>query len=97
MMTNRQDNMAALEIAFCMGSSCFSRGGNQGLALIQTYLKTHRLEHRVKLSGHLCQGRCQTGPNIVIDGEAYPETHASVVLDLLKQHLESQSEGGEQP
>lgn len=96
-MIDKQDNSHALDIAFCMGSSCFSRGGNQGLLLVQAYLKAHGLEDQVNLRGHLCQGSCQTGPNITINGEVHPETNASVVLDLLKQHLESQHPGDAQP
>jgi NADH:ubiquinone oxidoreductase subunit E len=79
---------SVVEVVFCMGSSCFSRGGNRGLALLQTYLKDNGLESRVRLEGRLCQGRCQEGPNVTIDGKPYHAVNPAVVLDLVKYHLD---------
>ncbi len=95
-MNSRQNNASIVDIAFCMGSSCFSRGSNHGLTQVQDYIKTHGLEHRIHLRGHLCQGQCQEGPNIMINGEAHPGVDASVVLDLVKHHLQSQNQGDNQ-
>lgn len=79
-----------VDVEMCMGSSCFSRGGNRALVLVQTYLKENGLEDRVHVRGHLCQGKCQDGPNLVIDGRAYDRVDPAVALDLLKHHLEKQ-------
>lgn len=87
-MKNQQSAQNAIKVVFCMGSSCFSRGGNRGLGLLQTYLKDNSLENRVQLEGRLCQGRCQDGPNVTIDGTPYPAVNPAVILDLVKHHLE---------
>lgn len=84
-----------IEVVFCMGSSCFSRGANRGLELLQTWLKENDLEGRVKLQGRLCQGQCQEGPNLTIDGKVYHRVDLGVVLDLVKHHLEHQQSNGE--
>ena len=81
-------NQAVVKVVFCMGSSCFSRGGNRGLAMLQAYLKEGDLESRVRIEGKLCQGQCQDGPNITIDGKAYHAVDPGVVLDLVKHHID---------
>ncbi len=82
-------NQDIIEVVFCMGSSCFSRGGNRGLSMLQAYLKENDLETRVIVQGRLCQGKCQDGPNIAIDGKHYRSVDPGVILDLVKHHLEN--------
>lgn len=84
-----------IEVVFCMGSSCFSRGGNRGLALLQAYLKENDLESRVLLQGRLCHGQCQDGPNITINGTIYHRVNPGVVLDLVRHHLDTIKDSGE--
>lgn len=87
-MGKTKADQGILDVVFCMGSSCFSRGGNRGLAMLQAYLKENNLESRVHIQGRLCQGKCQDGPNITIDGKPYRFVDPGVVLDLVKHHLE---------
>ncbi len=70
-------------IAICMGSSCFSRGNNRNIEVIQGYLASHHLPPAVELTGHLCQGHCQSGPNVSINGKLYHEVDPIVILGLL--------------
>ncbi len=77
-----------IEVVFCMGSSCFSRGSNRGLALLQAYLKENNLENRVSLQGRLCRGHCQDGPNITIDGKVYHRVDFCVLPDMVRHHLD---------
>lgn len=86
-MSKVQTGQHVVDIVFCMGSSCFSRGGNRGLAMLQSYLKENNLERRVHVRGKLCEGQCQDGPNITIDGKSYHTPDPGVVLDLVKHHL----------
>lgn len=87
-MANQKSAQDVVTVVFCMGSSCFSRGGNRGLALLQTYLRDKGLEGRVHLEGRLCQGQCQDGPNVTINGTIYHAVNPAVVLDLVKYHLD---------
>ena len=73
-------------IEICMGSSCFSRGNNRNIEVIQDYLALQKLPPGVELTGHLCQGHCKTGPNVSIKGKMYHEVDPIVIIGLLN-HL----------
>lgn len=75
---------ASIQITICMGSSCFSRGNNRNLEVIQEYLREHPLPSAVDLSGHLCQGHCQSGPNLTINGKMYHAANPVSVTGLLR-------------
>ena len=61
----------ASTIKVCMGSSCFARGNNKNLQVIQRFLDEHGLEAEVELTGLRCCDKCAKGPNINIDGVEY--------------------------
>ncbi|HOQ05291.1 MAG TPA: (2Fe-2S) ferredoxin domain-containing protein [Anaerohalosphaeraceae bacterium] len=86
-MMDERDFRRPVEVVFCMGSSCFSRGNGKTLSFIQNYLKENGLENQVQLKGVLCQGKCQNGPNITINGALYQTTEPGVVIDLIRHHL----------
>ncbi|MHC4551866.1 MAG: (2Fe-2S) ferredoxin domain-containing protein [Planctomycetota bacterium] len=88
-MNDAEVKKGVIEVVFCMGSSCFSRGANRGLESLQTWLRENDLEGRVHLQGHLCQGKCQDGPNLTIDGKDYRAVDPGVVLDLVKHHIDN--------
>lgn len=75
--------MAKLNISVCMGSSCFARGNNENLEFIEKYIKDNHLEAEIDITGTRCEGRCATGPNIVVNGIEYSE----VDIDKLKTIL----------
>ena len=70
-------------ITICMGSSCFSRGNNRNIEVIQNYLASHPLPPALELAGHLCQGHCKSGPNVSINGKLYHEVDPIVIIGLL--------------
>lgn len=74
-------------IAICMGSSCFSRGNNRNIEVIQNYLQTRGLPAGAELTGHLCQGHCTAGPNVTINGKLYHEVDPIVIVGLLNHFL----------
>lgn len=84
---DEKDLRKPVEVVFCMGSSCFSRGNGKTLSLIQNYLKENHLENQVFLKGVLCQGKCKNGPNITINGILYQTAEPRVVIDLIRHHL----------
>lgn len=77
-----------VNLRICMGSSCFSRGNNKTLAMIQEYINTNNLNDRITISGSLCEGQCSSGPHITINEKRYdnitPETAIDIIRDEVK-------------
>ena len=70
-------------ITICMGSSCFTRGNNINLKVIQKYLADHNLDARIHLTGSLCQEQCRKGPVIYLNEEIHTQVEVSDLPDLL--------------
>jgi NADH:ubiquinone oxidoreductase subunit E len=79
------DQLASITI--CMGSSCFSRGNNRNIEVIQDYLGSQKLPAGVELTGHLCQGHCKVGPNVTINNKMYHEVDPIVIIGLLNHYM----------
>ena len=79
--------IANVSIAICMGSSCFSRGNNRNIEVIQDFFKARSLPATVALTGHLCEGHCKSGPNVTINGRMHHEVNPTVILGLLNQQM----------
>lgn len=82
-MTQKQKN----KISICMGSSCFARGNQTSLEIIQNYLKQNALEAEVELAGCLCHDKCKTSPNIKINGLMHEKVEPNTIIDLLTHSL----------
>ncbi|HEX2973825.1 MAG TPA: (2Fe-2S) ferredoxin domain-containing protein [Tepidisphaeraceae bacterium] len=76
-----------LRITICMGSSCFSRGNNRNIEVVQQYLASNGLTGSVDIRGHLCEGLCKNGPNITIADKLYQEVDPVAVVGLLNFNL----------
>ena len=74
-------------IAVCVGSSCFSRGNDKNLEIIQNYLKEINSTDEVELRGCLCQDKCNSGPNITINGKLYTNVDPRTITDILNHKL----------
>jgi NADH:ubiquinone oxidoreductase subunit E len=68
-----------------MGSSCFSRGNNKTLKVIQNYLKEHQLAGEVVLKGNHCFGDCSKGPVVKINDHLYENIDSDNILELLEK------------
>ncbi len=79
--------MAKRQIKICLGSSCFSRGNNANLEIIQQYLKEHMLEADIAFSGHLCEDKCNKGPMMTIDDRPYEEVNKSRLYKILQEEF----------
>lgn len=73
-----------MEITICMGSSCFSRGNNRNIEAVRELIKAHPLPAAVKVAGHLCEGKCQMGPNVTIGSKMYHAVDPVVITRLLR-------------
>ncbi len=80
------NNEPLTSITICMGSSCFARGNNRNIEVIQDYLASRSLPPEIELTGHLCQGHCTAGPNITVNGKIYHEVDPIVILGLLNHY-----------
>lgn len=78
--------MNKLHITVCMGSSCFARGNSQNLEFIENYIKENGLEAQIDLAGARCEGKCATGPNIVINGKEYNEVDEDKLKEILASY-----------
>lgn len=76
-----------IKITICLGSSCFSRGNDRNLEVIQEYLKSHDLKERVDFRGHLCQQKCNRGPNVTINGKTYEKVNETTIVDILDKYF----------
>ena len=65
--------MAKPKIVVCLGSSCFARGNEENIRVVEAYLEENSYQDDVdvELSGTLCQGRCAEGPNVIEIGRAH--------------------------
>ena len=71
-------------IQICMGSSCFSRGNNKTLKVIQSYLREHSLEGEVVLKGNHCFDECSKGPSVKINDFLHEQVSEESIVELLE-------------
>ena len=74
-------------IQVCMGSSCFARGNNKNLQVIEQYLKDNNLEAEIELCGLRCCNLCSGGPNITIEGVEYNNVDSGTLIDILDKNF----------
>ncbi len=81
-------------IRICLGSSCFARGNEANLRVIEKYLEEHGLRDEIDLDFNccLCQDSCATGPNITINGKRYGGIDQNIVLQLMRDLFEKKNE-----
>lgn len=79
----------SVTVELCMGSSCFARGNSMILQALENYISDASLSDRVELVGHLCLGKCNSGPNMRIDGVDYsglgPDEAVAYLAAALKE------------
>lgn len=75
------------KIRICLGSSCFSKAKQKNLEFIELFLNQHNLSENVDFAGHLCIEKCNSGPNIEIDGIMYHEVYPDKLEKILQKHL----------
>ncbi len=81
------DNDKKVTVELCMGSSCFARGNSSALSELETFLEENDLSDRVELQGHLCLGKCNSGPHVMIDGVEYSAMSSDCLIDLIQEAL----------
>jgi len=77
-----------VKVIICMGSSCFARGNEQNLKVIEEFMKNNGIDGRIELSGSCCEGNCSEGPNIIIDGKTYRRMETGALIDILNNKFD---------
>lgn len=72
-----------IEIVVCMGSSCFARGNEQNLAIIEDFVKAKKIDASIELAGSRCEGKCADGPNIIVNGVEYDNVDENKLTEIL--------------
>lgn len=72
-----------VNVAICMGSSCFARGNNKLLQVLEDAVRENGWQDRIALSGMRCQNLCSQGPVVSVDGVVHKGLDAEAVIDLL--------------
>ena len=75
------------EIVICLGSSCFSRGNKDVLAVVKDYLNEHKLSADIFFHGDLCGGKCEDGPMLRIDEELFSNVSVENVYEFLNGYF----------
>ena len=71
------------KITICMGSSCFSRGNEDNLELIESFIQDHKLQADIELVGSRCESNCARGPVITINSKTLFGVDSGTLLDVL--------------
>ena len=79
-------------IVICMGSSCFARGNDLNLRIIEKYLRSKDLGKKIFLKGTLCEGECTRGPVIIINDKPFFGVYPQDIEDLLDRELAPEKE-----
>ncbi len=78
-----------LRIELCMGSSCFARGNSGILMSLEEFAEQNGISDRIDLEGHLCLGKCNSGPHMTIGGKEYSGiSDPDAVADIIRKALE---------
>lgn len=81
--------MKKIQIKVCMGSSCFSRGNNKNIEIIENFIRENKnnLHADIGLVGSLCLNKCSKGPVMIVNGKEYRQVTPENVLDILKYYI----------
>ena len=67
-----------MKITICVGSSCHMQGAAEVIERLQDFVANRGLADEVELNGCICTGACHGGVHIMVDGEPYSVTPATV-------------------
>ncbi len=75
------------QIVICMGSSCFSRGNDRNLEIIEAFIAEHKMEHQIDLRGARCEDSCDRGPILKIDDKVFFHANKADLIKILEEQL----------
>lgn len=81
--------MDKINLTICMGSSCFARGNNDNLELLEKYIEENNLQDKIELTGARCSNQCSDGPHIFINEKKYDNIDFEKIKQLISEHLKN--------
>ena len=80
------------KIVICMGSSCFSRGNEENLKVVEDFLEARGLhdETDVELSCCLCTNRFSQGPVVMINDTVHTGVNPGKMFEILRDLFDNQ-------
>jgi NADH:ubiquinone oxidoreductase subunit E len=75
-----------VDIAVCVGTSCYLKGSYNLLQRLLELAKEHNVQDRVSIGATFCLERCSQGPNIRINDEVV----SGATEDKIKEIFEKQ-------
>ena len=80
------------KIVICMGSSCFSRGSEENLKVVEDFLEARGLhdETDLELSCWLCTNRCSHGPVVMINETVHTGVNPGKMFEILRDLFDNQ-------
>lgn len=81
--------MDKIVIRICMGSSCFSRGNNKTVEILEDFIEKNKTNVPVdiQLFGSLCMDKCSKGPILIINDKVYEGVTPDSAIDLLRHYI----------
>lgn len=83
------DKADKIKVSICLGSSCFARGNNKNLEIMQAYFAENDIEVCIEFSGHLCEETCKKGPTLCIDEKVYYSVTPQILRTILDHHFKA--------
>ncbi len=77
--------MVTIEI--CIGSSCYVKGSDSIVMLINDIIKAHQWEDMTEIKGSFCMGTCAQGIGVKINGKQLHITEMDTALELLTSEI----------
>jgi NADH:ubiquinone oxidoreductase subunit E len=71
-----------LFVQVCVGSSCYLKGSQDIVELLEDYIKVHGLSEEVVLSGSFCVGKCN---RVGVTVQVNDEIHVGITRDNFRE------------
>ena len=77
-----------LFIQICVGSSCYLKGSQEIITLLEQAVAEHRIEDEVVLSGSFCAGQCnRIGVTVQVNDEVHTGVTRENFRDFFKTNV----------
>jgi NADH:ubiquinone oxidoreductase subunit E len=64
-----------LTITVCVGSSCYVRGSERVVEILERLVRREGLDGRVEMTGAYCMERCSMGVSVRVNERVFSEVH----------------------
>ena len=75
-------------IQACVGSSCYLKGSQEIVEMLQDAMTEHQIENEITLIGALCIGKCnRVGVTVQVDDEVHVGITKENFREFFKKHI----------